>query len=478
MAEAATQSGYGLREQSLSPLESFAQSLGNVAPTATPTLVIPLVFGLGGNATWLIYSIATVGIILVARNINQFARHTASPGSLYAYTTTGLGPWAGLIAAWALLAAYAGTGAAVTGGFANYTNVLFKDLLGFEIPPVALIAIAVGLSWLLAYKDIQLSTRTTLAIEFASVGLILLILFATLFTAPSAVDPAQIELEGVTADQVRLGLVLALFSFVGFESAASLGSEAKNPLRTIPSAIIRSAIVIGVFFIFASYVLVLGFHGEAESLDKSSAPLHLLADKSRLGAVKHLIDLGAAVSFFACTLASINAGARILFILGRHGVFHAKLGAAHVQNRTPHVAITVVGVATLVPAVVLALRGVAVFDIFGWIGSFASYGFILAYILVSVAAPIYLYRHHSPSVGAVISSLAAIALLLIALAGNLYPVPAAPYNWLPYAFLGYLALGVAWFAALRAVAPQFTDRIRESIKATRVPFEESPAGAA
>ena len=129
-------------------------------------------FALGGNATWLIYLIATIGIILVARNINQFSRHTASPGSLYAYTTTGLGPWVGLISAWALLAAYAGTGAAVTGGFANYVNVLFHDFFGFEVPPAVLIVIAVALSWLLAYKDIQLSMRTTLAIEFASVGLI------------------------------------------------------------------------------------------------------------------------------------------------------------------------------------------------------------------------------------------------------------------------------------------------------------------
>ena len=119
-----SQSGYGLREQSLSPLESFAQSLGSVAPTATPTFVIPLVFALGGNATWLIYLIATIGIIMFARIINQFSRHTASPGSLYAYTTTGLGPWVGRVSAWALLAAYAGTGAAVTGGFANYVKVL------------------------------------------------------------------------------------------------------------------------------------------------------------------------------------------------------------------------------------------------------------------------------------------------------------------------------------------------------------------
>jgi amino acid transporter len=138
----------------------------------------------------------------------------------------------------------------------------------------------------------------------------------------------------------------------------------------------------------------------------------------------------------------------------------------------------VVALATLVPALVLALRGVAVFDIFGWIGSFASYGFILSYILVSLAVPIYLYTHHSPSIATVLSAVAAIVLLLIALIGNLYPVPAAPYNWLPYLFLGYLALGVAWFAALRWIAPEFTKEIQESISATKVPFEEGATRAA
>lgn len=136
----------GLKEETLSKTETLAQSIGNIAPTATPALVIPLVFGLTGNATWLAYLVATIGILFVARNVNYFARETASPGSLYAYITAGLGSWAGLLAGWALLAAYAGTGAAVTGGFANYVNVLLKDLFGFEAPLALLVAFAVIVS--------------------------------------------------------------------------------------------------------------------------------------------------------------------------------------------------------------------------------------------------------------------------------------------------------------------------------------------
>ena len=97
---------------------------------------------------------------------------------------------------------------------------------------------------------------------------------------------------------------------------------------------------------------------------------------------------------------------------------------------------------------------------------------------MSLPRPIYLYTHHSPSIATVVSAVAAIVLLLIALVGNLYPVPAAPYNWLPYLFLGYLALGAAWFAALRWIAPEFTKEIRESISATKVPFEEGATRAA
>jgi len=40
----------------------------------------------------------------------------------------------------------------------------------------------------------------------------------------------------MTGSGLRLGLVLALFSSVGFESATALGSEARNPLKTIPFA--------------------------------------------------------------------------------------------------------------------------------------------------------------------------------------------------------------------------------------------------
>ncbi len=92
----------------LSPLETLAQSLSTIAPTATPAATIPLVCALAGNATWLAYALATSAIFLVALCIARFARYSASPGSLYIYATSTLSPWLAATAAWSLLLALRG----------------------------------------------------------------------------------------------------------------------------------------------------------------------------------------------------------------------------------------------------------------------------------------------------------------------------------------------------------------------------------
>ncbi len=111
-------------------------------------------------------------------------------------------------------------------------------------------------------------------------------------------DIGQFTLHGVTPEKLRMGLVLAIFSSVGFESATSLGSEARNPLTAIPRAVKWSAILAGMFFFLCAYAEVLGFHGEAQSLDQSPAPLHVLAQKVGLPPlVGTLTDVGAVLSF-------------------------------------------------------------------------------------------------------------------------------------------------------------------------------------
>ena len=69
----------------------------------------------------------------------------------------------------------------------------------------------------------------------------------------------------------------------------------------------------------------------------------------------------------------------------------------------------------------------------------------VAYALVCIALPRYLRDHGIFRQGAQIIPWMAGAAMVLALVGNLYPVPEGPYGKLPYIYLVYLAVGLLWF---------------------------------
>jgi amino acid transporter len=464
--ELPTSDSYGLKSAALSPGETLAQSVAVIAPTGAPVMTIPLVFALAGPGSALAYLLATLIILLVALNVNQFARTSASPGSLYSYIAEHMHRKFGVVSGWALFLAYAGTAASVSAGLVNYANVMLKDLLGFQASPLLLSTLAAALACSFAYRDVQISARLMLWIEAASVLLIGIVAAGIIMQNGWRPDIAQFTLRGVSPEKLRLGLVLAMFSSVGFESAASLGSEARNPLRSIPRAIQWSAILAGMFFVLCAYAEVLGFRGESVALDKSSAPLHVLAHHAGLPPlVGTLTDLGAVVSFFACFLACITAAARVLFLMARDGALHSLLGEAHESNQTPHRAVLWSSVAALLPAAILMWRSPDLFEIYGLLGALATFGFLTAYILVSAAAPLYLRSQGRLTPSALAISLLAIAAMGTAFVANLYPAPPPPYSVLPYLYVALLAGGFAWSTIWNARSPALRPEIPADFKA-------------
>src|SRR5271156_206836 len=268
---------YGLRQGILSPLETLAQSVSTVAPTTTPAATIPLVCALAGNGTWLAYALATVAVLLVGVCISRYARLSASPGSLYTYASLTLPPWLSATVAWSLLLAYVATGSSVIGGFYHYANLLLHDATGHVYSSVLLSILVTGVSIWIAYRDVKISARLMLWIEAASVTVIVVVVALLLVRHGWHWDWDQLHLRGMTGSGLRLGLVLALFSFVGFESATTLGSEAHKPLKTIPRAVIQSSVLAGAFFTVCAYAEVLGFHTVGQDLGKSEAPMYVVA---------------------------------------------------------------------------------------------------------------------------------------------------------------------------------------------------------
>src|ERR1700686_3260159 len=154
--------GYGLRREALSPVETLAQSVSTISPTPTPVATIPLVCALAGNGTWLAYVLATAAILLVALCISKFARYSASPGSLYTYASMILPPSLGATAAWSLLLAYIATGSSVIGGFYHFANLLLRDASGHGTSAVFLALFVTAISIWIAWRDVKISARVML----------------------------------------------------------------------------------------------------------------------------------------------------------------------------------------------------------------------------------------------------------------------------------------------------------------------------
>jgi len=429
-------------------METLAQSVSTMAPTTTPAATIPLVCALAGNGTWLAYVLATIAIFLVALCIARYARHSSSPGSLYTYASMTLPLWLSATVAWSLLLAYVATGSSVIGGFYYYAILLLHDATGhlYSALFAAFLALLVtGISIWIAYRDVKISARLMLWIEAASVSVIVIVVALVLFHHGWRPDGDQLHLRGMTGSGLRLGLVLALFSFVGFESATTLGTEARNPLKTIPRAVIQTAVLAGAFFAVCAYTEVLGFHIVGQDLGATPDQMHVLARIGGVPVFGLLIDIGALVSMFAGTLACITAAARVLLRMAHDGLAHESLGATHAHNHTPSRAVVITGVAAVLPVAVLAYRGASGLDVYGWLGTLATYGFIVAYALICAGLPRYLRQYQAFTPGAQVVPWLAAAVMLLALVGNLYPVPEGPYGKLPYIYLAYLVAGLGWF---------------------------------
>jgi amino acid transporter len=459
-----------LRPNCLNFYEVLAQAVALISPTMTAALIIPVMYSNTGDWSWMSYALGTVMLLFVAYNLNQFAKRSAGSGSMYAYICRGLGVTGGAIGGWSLIWAYLGISVAGATGFTVFADTLL-GMVGLHLPPAVLFAVCVGTSWYCAWKNVQLSALLMLFLEGGSVALILILCAIVLSQHHFAIDTAQFNVGTLPWSSVGLGVVVAIFSLVGFECATAFGDEAKDPLKTIPRAVMLSLILSGAFFVFVTYVEVLGVRGYSTSLDKLDAPLNTLASLAHVGLLSVPLSFGAMVSFFALNLSCINAGARVIYAMGRHGIFHGATADAHETNETPHVAVTTMSIVSFLLPTIAALSGYAVLDIFNYAGTLAAFGFITPYCLISIAAPVYLKRLGEQRPIDLAMCAASLLLLLIPAVGSVIPIPAPPVNYFPYAYLVYLFAGIAWILAFRVRKPTALGAIQQDLAQSHARFQ-------
>ena len=394
----------GLAREAIGLREVFFQSVTHMAPAAAVAFSIIVGANFASGALPLSVVFALIGCLLVAISIGQLAKHLPSAGGFYTYTSRGIHPAVGFLVAWGYAFVEPLVAPALYLIFGQVIAGTLQAEFGWSFSQwwwVAAIAAAVFVLYL-GYYGIQVSTRvgTILGVfEIAVFGALAIWLIIdaggdntlAVFGTKYATVPGFEGISGVIA-----GSVYTILAFIGFEAAAPLAEETKDPRRTIGKAVILSCIGIGLFYIITTYAAVV-FFGPGRFFEFPASgggnPWDALA-RAAWGAGWILVFLAIANSALANANASSNAATRTLFAMGRIRLLPAVLGRTNPTHRSPQVAVLFQFVIGVGVALWLGAQYNSPFTAFAMLGTIIGAVVIAIYMMVNLACLLYYAREH------------------------------------------------------------------------------------
>ncbi|HET9255267.1 MAG TPA: APC family permease [Pseudonocardiaceae bacterium] len=204
-----------------------------------------------------------------------------------------------------------------------------------------------GVRWLAGSNSIVVAWK--IAVPVLTVAVLIVVSFhAANFTTGGGFAPYGVH--GVLA-ALPLGIVFAL---QGFEQATQLGSEARDPQRNVPRAVIGS-VILGTLLYLALEIAFIGAltpaglqQGWANSVGKGDfGPYVTLAAELGLGWLAVILYLDAFISPAGTGLVSVGSSGRLAYALGYAG--YVPRAASRISPRgVPHVSIMLAFVVGLV----------------------------------------------------------------------------------------------------------------------------------
>jgi amino acid transporter len=447
----------GLQSRAIGFWGAAALSIAAMGPLLGALSVAPLIVSQAGYSAPFIFVACWIAMVSVALTIGRFARVLPGAASIYSYISHGLGERFGFLAAWLSFSYFLLFVPWLLLGFGTYAESGFDTVLGINLPWWVWTLIGTGIVGTLATVGIALSLRIDLALALLCDGFLVLLSVIIIFKVANAGDFTLEPLAPTNAPGSFTGLALAIafgtVIFLGFEQSFVLGEEARDPRREVPRAIIFSLGLVGLVLFLATFALVLGFGptgiGRLNGLFTSAGTPWFALVTQRIGkGWTDVLQILIVLSILSNTIASTNAVVRIMYGMGRAGALPRSLGRTARRFRTPHVAIAVAGVFTLLVSLVPALV-TSPAEAFGFMGFGIGFSAAVTFILVAVAGLRYFHRFKDGTgvFGNYLVPALAIVILVPVVITSFYPDPGPALKWAPYAALAWLILGVVYLIA-------------------------------
>jgi APA family basic amino acid/polyamine antiporter len=366
--------------------------VGNMVGSGIFTLPAVLA-GEAGPASLVSLVFTGLGAMLLALVFANLGRAHPKTGGPYYFARRAFGDFVGFQTAWAYwIAAWVGN-AAIAVAFAGYLGVFWGDV---NTENWLAAAVAIGAIWLFTLVNIAGARQTGVAqvlttvlkfVPLAVIGLIGLFYIEGDNLTPFA--PAA----GGFDWNITAAATLALWAFIGLESATVPAEEVKNPEKTIPRATILGTLATTLLYLVA-LVAIMGILSQAV-LAESSAPFADAANTIWGGTFLGLAwGKWIALVAIAATLGALNGWimltARVSLAAADDGLFPEWFGRVHGERRTPVVGLLVSSL--LVTGLVLYNWNASFADRFTDVVLLATWMTLIAYAYAAAAEVVLFYR--------------------------------------------------------------------------------------
>jgi amino acid transporter len=430
------------------------------APMAAMVGTGPLMFAIGdGAATPTMFLFAGVVLLCFSVGYAAMSQHVVNAGGFYTYVGRGLGKVPAVGAALIAVLSYNAIAIALAAGFGYFANIALQQDFSINVPWQACTA----LGWLvvagLGYRQVDIGARVLAVLMLAEIAILLIFDFAVVAKHGGSAFPATSFAPHTIfsgGGSVGIGLMFAFVSYIGFESAALYGEEARDPRRSVPRATYISVCLITVFYGLTTWAAIGAIGaGRAQAVaGKQLGNLFFALNTQYVNSfLTQVMMLLLCTSLFASWLALHNAASRYMFALGREEILPRYLGVAHGSHQAPSRASLL---QTGVTAVVIAAFAIARANPYLTVGtSMLGLGTIGIVALQAAAcfAVIGFFRHHderhwwrtllAPLLGGI--GLVVATVLIAANYGTLTGSTSSVINSLPWllVFAGIAGVGYA-----------------------------------
>ncbi len=451
-----------LKPNSLGLLGVTMQAITHIAPAIAALFFTGFLVLLAGETAPLAYVAAVILVLALGNTLIQFSRVLPSAGGYYTYVSRALGARMGFLTSWMFILYSPMAGGVVCGFFGYIVAQEFKTAYNVDLPWLWAAAVIVGAVAVATFQyiGIELSARTLLITGGAEI-LIVLALAITGFASPGpggfsfqVFNPANIGNHTTTLGFAgfTLGIILAVQGLTGWEAAAPLAEETKDPKTNTPRSVLLSILILGVFLVFTYWGVITGFgvNNIAGIQNSPDLPGLALARKD-WGAGWWLILLAFLSSTFAVTLATANVSTRMWYALGRNGAFPKLFAKVHPVHKTPTNAIYAQMILTLGSGLIAGWIWNSQVAFYLLSGLVLVIGVAFVYIAANIGVTVYYWRERRSEFNwfwhAFLPTVASLA-LLYALVESYPPFcppvncPAAPNLYAPLGDIAWLVIGV------------------------------------